>query len=146
MTVIYFFIGHFSDFWVFFTSVRNTLKYLVVNVEKLLRWRLQTLFFAFTENIFPGLVGSCYWDSFRFDQSKNIFGSINKFLEQLWANSLGLTFKKSEVGSSCSQKHLGLLLDERVNVNELIQRKMNKCYKIIEVIRKLLPHLHVMHY
>ena len=32
ITVIYFFIAHFSVFWVFFTSVRNTFKLLAINV------------------------------------------------------------------------------------------------------------------
>ena len=37
MTVIYFFFGHFSVFWVFFTLVKVTLELLAINVEKLLR-------------------------------------------------------------------------------------------------------------
>ena len=41
------------------------------------------------------------------------------------------------MSSPCSQKHLGLLLDECLNFNEKIQRKKNKCYKIIGGIRKL---------
>ena len=37
MTVIYFFFGHFSVFWVFFTLVKVTLELLAINVEKLRR-------------------------------------------------------------------------------------------------------------
>ena len=39
--------------------------------------------------------------------------------------------------------HLGLLLDKRLSFNEHIQTKMNKCYKVIGVIKRLsvnLPH------
>lgn len=68
-----------------------------------------------------------YWDNFLFNQSLNL--------------SLGLTFNKSEVGSSCSQKHLSLLLDERLNFNEHIQRNMNKCLKNMGFIKKLSYHL-----
>ena len=35
------------------------------------------------------------------------------------------------------KKNLGLLLDKRVNFNEHIQRKVNKCYRIIGVIKRL---------
>ena len=47
MTVISFFFGHLSVFWVFFSSVRVTLRLLAINVEKPLRLRLQArLFFC----------------------------------------------------------------------------------------------------
>ena len=50
MTAIYFFFGHLFVFWVFFTSVRVLIAFLVINVEKPRQWKLQTrLFFAFTE-------------------------------------------------------------------------------------------------
>ena len=52
----------------------------------------------------------------------------------------------TEVGSSCSQKHLGLLLGERLNFNEIIQKKMSKCCKTIGVIKRLSLNLHLMHY
>ena len=42
-----------------------------------------------------------------------------------------LTFNKSNVASYPSVNHLGMLLDSRLNFNEHIQSKMNKCYKII---------------
>ena len=34
-----------------------------------------------------------------------------------------------------------MLLDSRFNFNEHVQSKMNKCYKIIELIKKLSIHL-----
>ena len=40
---------------------------------------------------------------------------------------LDLTFKKSNVASSLSVKHLGMLLDSRLNFNEHVQSKTNKC-------------------
>ena len=52
--------------------------------------------------------------------------------------SLELTFNKSNVASSPSVKDLGMLLDSRLNFNEHVQSKMNKCYKIIGLIKKLL--------
>ena len=42
--------------------------------------------------------------------------------------SLDLTFNKSNVASSPSVKHLGMLLDSRLNFNEHVQSKTNKCY------------------
>ena len=55
--------------------------------------------------------------------------------------SLDLTFNKSNVASSPSVKHLGMLLDSRLNFNEHVQSKRNKCYKIIGLIKKLSIHL-----
>ena len=55
--------------------------------------------------------------------------------------SLDLTFNKSNVASSPSVKHLGMLLDSRLNFNEHVQSKTNKCYKIIGLIKKLSIHL-----
>ena len=49
--------------------------------------------------------------------------------------SLDLTFNKSNVASSHSVKHLGMLLDSRLNFNEHVQSKINKCYKIIGLIK-----------
>ena len=51
--------------------------------------------------------------------------------------SLDLTFNNSNVASSPSIKHLGMLLDSHLNFNEHIQSKTNKCYKIIGLIKKL---------
>ena len=55
--------------------------------------------------------------------------------------SLDLTFNKSNVASSPSVKHLGMLLDISLNFNEHVQSKRNKCYKIIGLIKKLSIHL-----
>ena len=54
---------------------------------------------------------------------------------------LDLTFNKSNVASSPSVKHLGMLLDSRLNFNENVQSKTNKCYKIIGLIKKFSIHL-----
>ena len=50
--------------------------------------------------------------------------------------SLDLTFNKSNMVSFPSVKHLGMLLDSRLNFNEHVHRKTNKCYKIIGLIKK----------
>ena len=55
--------------------------------------------------------------------------------------SLDLTFNKSNVASSPSVKHLGMLLDSRLNFNEHVHSKMNKCYKIIRLIKNFSIHL-----
>ena len=55
--------------------------------------------------------------------------------------SLDLTFNKSNVASSPSVKHSGMLLDSRLNFNEHVQGKTNKCYKIIGLIKKFSIHL-----
>ena len=50
--------------------------------------------------------------------------------------SRDVTFNKSNVASSPTVKHLGLLLDSHLNFNEHVQSKANKCYKIIGLIKK----------
>ena len=45
------------------------------------------------------------------------------------------------MASSPSVKHLGMLLDSRLNFNEHVQSKMNKCYKTIGLIKKFSIHL-----
>ena len=52
-------------------------------------------------------------------------------------NSLSETFNNAKVVICCTHKHLGLLLDKRSNFKEHIQSKMNKCYKMIGVIKRL---------
>ena len=52
-------------------------------------------------------------------------------------NSLSLTFNKTEVRTFQSQKHLGLILDERLNFTEHINSKISKCDKLIGIIKKL---------
>ena len=51
-------------------------------------------------------------------------------------NSLPLTFNKTEVRTCQSQKHLGLILDERLNFTEHINSKISKCDKLIGIMKK----------
>ena len=67
----------------------------------------------------------------------------NKLAQELYFSkkagnqkSLDLTFNKSNAASSPSVKHLVILLDSRLNFNEHVQSKTNKCYKIIRLIKK----------
>ena len=55
--------------------------------------------------------------------------------------SLDLTFNKSNVASSPSVKKLSMLPDSGLNFNEHVQSKINKCYQVIGLIKKLLIHL-----
>ena len=55
--------------------------------------------------------------------------------------SLDPTFNKSNVASSPSVKKLSMLPDSGLNFNEHVQSKMNRCYQIIGLIKKLLIHL-----
>ena len=52
-------------------------------------------------------------------------------------SSLSTTFNNSKVETISSQKHLGLILDERLNFNEHLENKINKCYKIIGFLKRL---------
>ena len=52
-------------------------------------------------------------------------------------NSLHVTFNNAKVVNCSTHKHLGLLLDKRLNFNEHIQSKINKCYKMIGFIKRL---------
>ena len=52
-------------------------------------------------------------------------------------SSLPVTFNNAKVVTYCTHKHLGLLLDKRLSFNDHIQSKMNKCYKMIGVIKSL---------
>ena len=59
----------------------------------------------------------------------------------------GLTFNNAKVLTCSTHKHFRLLRDKRLSFNEHIQSKMNKCYKMIEVIKRLsvnLPHVALM--
>ena len=44
---------------------------------------------------------------------------------------LSITFNKSKVETISLQKHLGVILDERLNFNKHLESKISKCYKII---------------
>ena len=84
-TVIYLFFGRSCVFWVFFTSVRLrvTLALLAINVEKLIRWRLQTR-----------LPFAClHWKKYFSDGGEKLLRrlsiqSTNKFLKNRDQNSL----------------------------------------------------------
>ena len=48
-----------------------------------------------------------------------------------------LHFNSTNVQVADSQKHLGLVLDSKLNFNEHIERKITKCNKIINLMKKL---------
>ena len=48
-----------------------------------------------------------------------------------------LTFDKSPVVKTMHHKHLGLILDEKLNFKEHLKEKMSKAYKGIAILRKL---------
>ena len=48
-----------------------------------------------------------------------------------------LTFDNSPVTKTTDHKHLGLILDEKLNFKEHLKEKMSKVYKGIAVLRKL---------
>ena len=48
-----------------------------------------------------------------------------------------VNFNNSPVVQSTYQKHLGLYLDEKLNLSHHIKEKISKPYKGIEVIKKL---------
>ena len=73
---------------------------------------------------------------------------LKKFISQIRTNrtnedsSLFITFNNSKVETISSQKHLGIFLDERLNFNEHLEGKINKCYKIIDFLKRLSNKLH----
>ena len=53
-----------------------------------------------------------------------------------------MAFNNSKVETVSSQKHLGLIPDERLNFNQYLENEINKCYKIIgflNILSKKLP-------
>ena len=48
-----------------------------------------------------------------------------------------IKFNNNKVSKCASQKHLGLTLDSNLNFNEHIEEKINKCNKIIGLIKRL---------
>ena len=50
-----------------------------------------------------------------------------------------LTFNGNHVQQYSSQKHLGLFLDNKVDFNKHFDEKINKCNKIIGMMKKLSP-------
>ena len=61
-------------------------------------------------------------------------------------NSFSLTFSKTEVKNCQFQKHLGLILDERLNFAEYINSKGSKLDKLIGIIKDCLLVFQRMHY
>ena len=52
-------------------------------------------------------------------------------------NYLPLNFNGDKIQRAVSQKHLGLVLDSKLDFNEHISNKINKCNKIIGIMKKL---------
>ena len=52
-------------------------------------------------------------------------------------SSLFITFNNSKVETISSLKHLERILDERLNFNELLENKINKCFKIVGFLKSL---------
>ena len=52
-------------------------------------------------------------------------------------NSFPLTLNKTEVRTCQCQKHLGLILDKRLNFTEHTKSKISKCDKLIGIIEQL---------
>ena len=48
-----------------------------------------------------------------------------------------LTFNGNQVQQCSSHKHLGLFLDNKLDFNNYLGEKINKCNKIIGMIKKL---------
>ena len=48
-----------------------------------------------------------------------------------------LTFNDDKVQTTISQKHLGLVLDSKLDFKEHISNTINKCNKIIDIMKKL---------
>ena len=52
-------------------------------------------------------------------------------------NYSSLMFDDTKVQLATCQKHLGLVLDSKLDFNEHIDNKINKCNKIISIMKKL---------
>ena len=52
-------------------------------------------------------------------------------------NYPSLVFNDTKVQLATSQKHLGLILDSKLDFNEHIGDKINKCHKIIGIMKRL---------
>ena len=50
---------------------------------------------------------------------------------------LFIAFNNSQVETISSQKHVGLILDERLNFSEHLESKINKWFKVIGFLKKL---------
>ena len=79
-----------------------------------------------------------HWNSMQFNPEPKKQAQQMTFSKKVERNnSLPLTFNKTEVRTCQSQKHLGLVLDERLNFTEHIDSKTSKCDKLIGIIKKL---------
>ena len=70
----------------------------------------------------------------------NSTGSLYSVKILLWISAIFETilfFNGNKVESVPSQKHLGLVLDCKLDFNELINKKRSKCNKIIGRMKKL---------
>lgn len=47
------------------------------------------------------------------------------------------TFDGSNVETCSSQKHVGLIMDDKLSFDVHVQTKVSKCYQIIEILRRL---------
>ena len=80
--------------------------------------------------------GRCYLMLFNVDLSKQDIETCfcHKSHKKIY-NSL--IFNDTNVQLVTSQKHLGLILDSKLDFNEHIDNKINKCNKIIVIMKRL---------
>ena len=109
---------------------------------------VDTLKLIFKASIQEGIFPEVLINNWAFQWKSQFNPDRNKQAQELYFSkkagnqkSVDLTFNKSNVASSPSVKHLGLLLDNRLNFNEHVQTKANKCYKIIGLIKIFSIHL-----
>ena len=74
--------------------------------------------------------------SFNPDRSKQAQEVIFSRKTSIQSHTV-LTFDNSPVIKTTQHKHLGLILDEKLNFNEHLKEKMSKAYKGIALLRKL---------
>ena len=77
---------------------------------------------------------------------KNQAQEVIFFMRAESKNCLPLTFNKTEVRTRQSQKHLGRILDERLDFTEHINSKISKWDKLIGIIKNCLLAFQGMHY
>ena len=56
-------------------------------------------------------------------------------------NCSPLNFNGDNLQTAISQKHVGLILDSKLDFNEHISKKINKCKEIIGIMKKFSPFL-----
>ena len=57
-----------------------------------------------------------------------------------------LSFNESNVETCSCQKHLGLIMDDKLNFDVHVQNKITTCHKIIGIVRRLSVIIHGMPY